>query len=99
MYAMGTSTPKSELDRTYRGLVTKFLEEVQARHDLNKTELGDALGKDRASASRYLSGAVRAPLQVLQFLYQTVREPVPHEIDAAWWALQRAPKKASRKAA
>lgn len=82
---MGANTPKSTRDQAYRTLVTAFLKEVMERHDLNKSELANALGVDRASASRYLSGKVRAPLQRLSFLYRTVREHVPRDVEEAFW--------------
>ena len=86
MYDMGANTPKSELDQAYRDMVTAWLESVMARHELNLTTLGKALGKDRASASRYLSGKVRAPLQALGRLYHTIKEPLPMTIEAAFYA-------------
>lgn len=86
MPAMGATTPKTELDQRYRSLVGAWLTSVMARHELSITELGEHLGKDRATASRYLSGKVRPPLHALQYLYRTIREPLPYEIEEAFFA-------------
>lgn len=96
---MGANTPKTELDREYRRLVSEFLETIRTRHGLNKTELGERLGKDRASASRYLAGKQRAPLHVLQFLFRTLRESVPHEVEEAFWASEPQSDRGPRKTA
>lgn len=94
---MGANTPRTELDKAYRDLVAAFLEEIMARRQLNITEIANALGKDRATASRYLSKKVRAPLQTLQFLYRTIREHVPRDVEDAFWASEGQPETTIRK--
>jgi len=98
MPAMGANVPKSELDRRYRALVSAWLQEIMERRGWNKTHLGEALGRDRATASRYLSGKVRAPLQQLTYLDRQFRERVPREVEDAFWASEGIPEALGTKA-
>ena len=92
---MGSNAPKSALDREYRALAARFLETLMDRHKLNKGKIAEALGVDRSVASRYLSRAVRPPLQRLAYLERTLGETVPPEISEAFWLSDGSPSTAA----
>lgn len=89
---MGETRPKTELDNEYRDLVSSFLERVvQSKGWTNQDALAEALGVSRPTASRYVSKDVRAPLQSLLRLEETLGIPVPHDVRAAFNALAGVP--------
>lgn len=94
---MGATPAKTDLDQAYRDLVSDFLTQVMKRNQLNLTELGRALRRDRATASRYVSGKVRTPLHQLTLLQRPYRETVPREIEDAYWASEGQPEPVTRK--
>lgn len=89
---MGASAAKSDLDRKYREMAAAWLRELAARHDLKSQEkIAQALGVDRATASRYLSTATRPPLQRLQYVERTLGDKVPPEVVEAFWLSEVGP--------
>lgn len=88
---MGATRARSELDLEYRALVSRWLAGLWAKHKIkNQVQLGKLLKVDRATASRYLSGDTRAPLQRLMLLERTIGEGVPEAIVEAFYALDEA---------